>query len=136
MGRSFRIFTPWALGAVQGAPELKMARGEGRHPPLNPRMLAMGMEFNSGPFGGHHLGGDLCPPITFRGFSIKFQPYWVEHGMRLLFEAKMHGSWGKRKVLGHPALQSLRFSFEAWSCYLQRTSACQHMASILICSHV
>ena len=23
------------------------------------------MIFNKGPFGGHHLGGDSCPPITF-----------------------------------------------------------------------
>ena len=23
------------------------------------------MNFNKGPFGGHHLGGDSCPPITF-----------------------------------------------------------------------
>ena len=23
------------------------------------------MNFKKGPFGGHHLGGDLCPPITF-----------------------------------------------------------------------
>ena len=25
----------------------------------------MAMNFNKGPFGGHHLGGDSCPPITF-----------------------------------------------------------------------
>ena len=24
------------------------------------------MNFNKGPFGGHHLGGDSCPPITFK----------------------------------------------------------------------
>ena len=24
------------------------------------------MNFNKGPFGEHHLGGDSCPPITFQ----------------------------------------------------------------------
>ena len=27
--------------------------------------IDMAMNFNKGPFGGHHLGGDSCPPITF-----------------------------------------------------------------------
>ena len=27
--------------------------------------LQLAMNFNKGPFGGHHLGGDSCPPITF-----------------------------------------------------------------------
>ena len=32
----------------------------------------MGTYFNRGPFGGHHLGGDVCSPTTFlRGLSIK-----------------------------------------------------------------
>ena len=26
-----------------------------------------GRNLNKGPFGGHHLGGDLCPPNTFQG---------------------------------------------------------------------
>ena len=25
----------------------------------------MAMNFNKGPFGGHHVGGDSCLPITF-----------------------------------------------------------------------
>ena len=25
----------------------------------------MAMNLSKGPFGGHHLGGDSCPPITF-----------------------------------------------------------------------
>ena len=25
----------------------------------------LAMNFKKGPFGGHHLGGDSCPPITF-----------------------------------------------------------------------
>ena len=25
----------------------------------------MAMNFNQVPFGGHHLGGNSCPPITF-----------------------------------------------------------------------
>ena len=29
------------------------------------RQVDVGMIFDNGPFGGHHLGGDLCPPITF-----------------------------------------------------------------------
>ena len=29
----------------------------------------MAMNFNKGPFGGHHLGGDSCPPITFEVVS-------------------------------------------------------------------
>ena len=29
------------------------------------RKQHMGMSFNWGPFGGHHLGGESCSPITF-----------------------------------------------------------------------
>ena len=31
----------------------------------------MGMSFNYKPFGGHHSGGELCPPITFEGFPTR-----------------------------------------------------------------
>ena len=36
----------------------------------------MGINFNQGPSGGHHLGGGLCPPTTFSGVPyLKTWPY-------------------------------------------------------------
>ena len=29
------------------------------------KAVDVGMNLNKGPFGGHHLGGDSCPPLTF-----------------------------------------------------------------------
>lgn len=44
----------------------------GRKPsPIHFRKCSSGMKFNEGPFGGRHLGGDLCRPATYTGFPME-----------------------------------------------------------------
>ena len=60
------------------------------------------MTFNEGPFGGHHLGGDSCPPITFGVVPLKI------HGPHLRSAPLFSQHRGLTTSGGRPDLRSSR----------------------------
>ena len=57
---------PATFPGESGGASLKTCHGRNAENHLRTHGVT-GMNFNQGPFGGHHLGADLCPPTTFHG---------------------------------------------------------------------